>query len=72
MAFFLMPYDILLQAVRSADLTSLPVLYKLRYLYVTITALRVRLERLSLLYVNENGHLYPHRQENEGQLRFRS
>ena len=73
MAFLLMPSDMLLQAVRGADLTSWPHLYGLRdQLQVTITALSVRLERLGLLYVTEDGHLYPSRQEYEGQLRFQA
>ena len=40
-----------------------PTLYGLRdRLQVTITALKVRLERLGLLYVTEDGELYPSRQ----------
>ena len=73
MAFLLMPSDMLLQAVRGADLTSWPHLYGLRGQFqVTITALIVRLERLGLLYVTEDGNLYPSRQEYEGQLRLHS
>ena len=71
MGFLLMPSDVLLEAVRDVDLISWPVLYKLRDRFkVTITALKVRLERLGLLYVTEDGNLYPSRQEYEGQIRF--
>ena len=71
MAYLLMPSDMLLQAVRGADLTSWPHLYELRNRFqVTITALKVRLERLGLLYVTKDGKLYPSRREYEGQIRL--
>ena len=71
MGFLLMPTDMLMRSVRGKDLTSWPVLYRLRDEFqVTITALKVRLERLGLLYVTEDGELYPSRQEYEGQLRI--
>ena len=72
MGFLLMPADVLLEAVRDVDIPSWPVLYELRDRFqVTITALKVRLERLGLLYVAEDGKLHPSRQEYEGQMRFR-
>lgn len=72
MGFLLMPSPILLEAVRDVDLQSWPNLYKLRDLFqVTISALKIRLERLGLVYVTEERGLYPSRQEYEGQMRFR-
>lgn len=71
MGFLLMPSDLLLDAVRDVDLLSWPALYELRERFkVTITALKVRLERLDLLHVTEDGGLYPSRQEYEGQIRL--
>ena len=71
MGFLLMPENLLLEAVREVNLASWPALYSLREQFqVTITALKVRLERLNLLYVTPNGRLYPSRQEYEGQLRL--
>lgn len=71
MGFLLMPSGLLLEAISDVDLLSWPALYKLRDRFqVTITALKVRLERLGLLYVTGNGELYRSRQEYEGQLRL--
>lgn len=71
MGFLLMPSQMLLKEVRKVDLLSWPVLYELREQFqVTITALKIRLERLGLLYVADDGQLYPSRQEYEGQLRL--
>ena len=72
MGFLLMPSPILLEAARDVDLQSWPNLYRLRDLFqVTISALKIRLERLGILYVTEEGDLYPSRQEYEGQMRLR-
>ena len=71
MGFLLVPSEMLLETVKDADLLSWPVLYELRDRFqVTITALKVRLERLGLLYVAEDGRLYPSRQEYDGQVRL--
>lgn len=72
MGFLLMPSPMLLEVTRRVDLLSWPSLYKLRDLFqVTISALKIRLERLGLVYVTEDGNLYPSRQEYEGQMRLR-
>ena len=71
MGFLLMPSHVLLEEVRNVDLLTWHALYELRDRFqVTITALKVRLERLGLLYVTEDGRLYPSRQEYEGQIRL--
>ena len=71
MGFLMMPTDLLLEAVRDVNLLSWPILYGLRKQFdVTITALKVRLERLDLLYVAPDGELYPSRQEYDGQRRL--
>ena len=71
MGFLLMPTEMLLDSVRGKDLTSWRVLYRLRDEFqVTITALTVRLKRLGLVHVTEDGELYPSREEYEGQMRI--
>ena len=71
MGFLLMPSSFLWGAVRDVELTSWPNLYRLRDLFqVTISALTIRLERLDVLYVAEDGQLYPSRQEYHGQTRL--
>ncbi len=71
MAFLLMPSPLLSEAIRDVDLCSWPVLYRLRDRFqVTISALKIKLERLGLLYVAADGQLYPSRQEFEGQRRL--
>jgi len=71
MGFLLMPSELLMEAIEGVDLLSWPTLYRLRDKFqVTISALKVRLEKLGLLYVTEEGDLYPSRQEYAGQLRL--
>ncbi len=71
MSYLLMPSDLLMEMVHDVDLTNWSQLYKLRdHFQVTITALTIRLERLGLLYISDEGCLYPSRQEYDGQLRF--
>ncbi len=58
-------------AISDVELTSWPNLYRLRNLFeVTISALMIRLERLSVLYVATDGQLYPSLQEYHGQTRL--
>ena len=71
MSYLLMPSDLLMEMVHDVDLTNWSQLYKLRdHFQVTITALTIRLEKLGLLYISDERHLYPSRQEHDGQLRF--
>ena len=71
MGFLLMPSHVLMEAVRDVGPLSWSGLYELRDRFqVTITALKIRLERLGLLHVTEDGKLYPSRQEYEGQIRL--
>ena len=72
MGFLLMPSHLLFEAIKDAELFSWHGLYRLRDEFqVTITALKIRLERLGLLYIAKDGLLYPSRQEYEGQMRLR-
>ena len=58
--YLLLPSPLLLPAIEPVDLHHWPTLYRLRDQFqVSITALRIRLERLGLLYVAPNGRLYP-------------
>ena len=71
MGFLLMPSYLLREAIRDVELTNWVNLYTLRDLFqVTISALRIRLERLGVLYVASDGQLYPSQQEYHGQTRL--
>ncbi len=66
-----MPKEIVRALVRDARPSRWPDLYRLAERFeVTITALRVRLEQLGLLYVSPDGRLYPSKAEAAGQLRM--
>ena len=67
--FLLMPSYLLREAIRDVDLLNWQNLYALRDLFqVTITALRVRLAKLNLLYISDDKKLYPSRQVYDGQM----
>ena len=71
MGFLLMPSYVVSEAVQDVNLLSWPALYDLRERFqVTITAFKIRLERLGILYVAADGELYPSRQEYDGQMRL--
>lgn len=64
-----MPRDLIREESMKIDRTRWPDLYRLAERFeVTITALRVRLEQLGLLYVDEDGKLYESRDEAAGQM----
>jgi hypothetical protein len=63
-----MPADMIRADALKIDRTQWPNLYRLAEKYeVTISALRVRLEQLGLLYVDEHGKLYESRDAASGQ-----
>lgn len=67
----LMPRDLLIPAVEGLDLTSWPVLYRLRDAFqVSISALRVRLQKLDLIYVTDDGEIHRSAAEYHGQGRL--
>jgi len=67
----LMPRDLILSHIKGVDLTAWRELYKIaRTFGVTISALRVRLERLQLLYVKDR-KIFRSRDEVTGQGAFR-
>ena len=71
MGFLLMPSSLLWEAIRDVEITNWTNLYGLRELFqVTISALKIRLERLGVLYVATDGQLYPSLQEYHGQTRL--
>lgn len=71
MGYLLMPNSLLLPKSRGVNLQSWRGLYRLRDDFgVTITAMKVRLEKLGLTYVDANGRFYKTRQEAEGQNSF--
>lgn len=66
-----MPKNLIQDAAHAIDRTKWPNLYDLaRAFNVTISALRVRLEQLNLLYVDEDGTLYESRDHKNGQQRL--
>ena len=71
MGILLMPSYLLSEAIRGVELTNWANLYRLRDLFqVTISALRIRLELLGVLYVASDGQLYNSVQEYHGQTRM--
>jgi hypothetical protein len=71
-AAILMPRTIITDEAKKTNCTQWPNLYRLAERFdVTISALRVRLEQLDLLYVDQStGKLYPSRAEAHGQGRL--
>lgn len=70
-AALLMPTDLLIKAARAYDLCRWPELYALAEAFdVTITALKIRLERLGLIHVSDDGVIYRSREERYGQQRL--
>jgi len=64
-----MPADMIRTETMKIDRTRWPDLYRLAKTFgVTISALRVRLEQLGLLYVDEHGMLYESRDAASGQM----
>ncbi|MDQ7829058.1 MAG: hypothetical protein QN119_13745 [Armatimonadota bacterium] len=64
-----MPADMIREDAVKIDRTQWPNLYRLAEKYeVTISALRVRLEQLGLLYVDEHGKLYESKDAASGQM----
>lgn len=71
MGYLLMPGDLLSRLAAQADLSCWSGLYDLRReVGVTITALRIRLEELGLLYVDRDGEFHASRAEAVGQQRL--
>jgi len=69
MSYLLMPKTLLLPRAARVDLQGWRGLYKLRDDFgVTISAMKVRLEKLGLTYVDEDGCFHKSRQEAEGQI----
>jgi hypothetical protein len=68
MGYLLMPNSLLLPRARGMNLQSWRGLYRLRDDFgVTITAMKVRLEKLGLTYVDDDGRFHRSRREAEGQ-----
>lgn len=73
-ASLLIPRDLLTQALRDAEgFQNWPTVFRLAtHIGVSITALRIRLEQLGLLFVGPDGELYPSRLDALGQRRLGS
>lgn len=71
MSYLLVPQDLLDPLIKRIQTFDWPFLYRLRDKFdVTISVIRIRLERLGLLYVDKNGKIHRSRAEYEGQLRM--
>jgi len=67
-AHLLMPEDLFVSAARQHDLQSWASLYDLADTFdVTISALKIRLERLDLIHVDESGQIHRSEAERHGQ-----
>jgi IrrE N-terminal-like domain len=68
MRYLLMPSSLLLPRIEDMNLQSWRSLYRLRDEFgVTITAMKVQLEKLGLTYVDDDGRFHRSHQEAEGQ-----
>ncbi len=71
MAYLLMPYELLRPAIETLGQVSWRGLYNMANEFdVTISAMRIRLERLGVGYVDANGILHASRAEANGQIRL--
>ena len=69
-SYLLMPAHLLLPAVEGVELHHWPALYRLRDQFgVSLTALRIRLERLGMLHLAANGRLYASQEAATADLR---
>ncbi len=67
-AALLMPKNLVIEEVLKGDRTSWPGLYRMKEKFdVTITALRVRLEQLNLIYVDRDRQIHESRDQANGQ-----
>ncbi len=67
----LLPRNLLATYIAGTEIRSLFDMYRLRdQLNVTITVMRIALERMGRAYVDEEGAVYPSKQEYNGQLRL--
>lgn len=70
-SYLLVPQEFLDPLIKGIQLFDWPFLYRLRDMFdVTISVTRIRLERMGLLYVDENGKIYRSRAEYKGQIRM--
>lgn len=70
-ASLLMPADLVIDLSRTKDLCNWPDLYAIAESFdVTITALKVRLERLGLIHVGDDGVIHRSKEEKHGQQRL--
>ncbi len=67
-ACILMPEHLVHAAVADKSINGWPQIYRLRDTFgVSVSAMRHRLERLNLLYIDPAGHVYPSREAASGQ-----
>jgi hypothetical protein len=71
MSYLLVPHQLLSPLIQNVEVFDWPFLYQLRDMFgVTISVIRIRLERMGLLYVDKGGVIHRSRAEYEGQVRM--
>ncbi len=71
MSYLLVPQELLDPIMKQIQIFDWPFLYKLRDKFdVTISVIKIRLERMGLLYVDKDGKMHRSRAEYEGQMRM--
>ncbi len=71
MSYLLVPQELLDHLVKRIQIFDWPFLYSLRDKFdVTISVIRIRLERMGLLYVDNEGNIHRSRAEYKGQVRM--
>ncbi len=66
-----MPKRLLLPQAKKLDLLEWPNIYLLKNTFkVSLTAMKIRLEKLRLIYFGENGRIYRDRLEAQGNQRL--
>jgi len=71
MSYLLVPQELLDPFIKRIQTFDWPFLYRLRDIFdVTISVIKIRLERMGLLYVDNDGKIHRSRAEYEGQMRM--
>ena len=71
MSYLLVPQELLDPMIKGIQTFDWPFLYSLRDMFdVTISVIKIRLERMGLLYVDKEGNIHRSRAEYKGQVRM--
>lgn len=71
MSYLLVPQELLDPMIKGIQTFDWPFLYRLRDMFdVTISVIKIRLERMGLLYVDKEGNIHRSQAEYKGQMRM--